>query len=116
MNNRERGAKGEAIALTYMEKQGYTLLAKNFRAERCEVDLILQLGEALVFAEVKARSGSGYGLGREAVTPAKQRNIITAAQVYLSERDLFESDIRFDVLEVDLLTGAVTHIENAFTL
>lgn len=116
MNNRERGAKGERIALAYMERQGYTLLKKNFRAERCEVDLILEQGGTLVFAEVKARSGSGYGFGREAVTPAKQRNIITGAQAYLLQTNRFEADIRFDVLEVDLLTEKVEHIKDAFTL
>ncbi|MBE5784573.1 MAG: YraN family protein [Clostridiales bacterium] len=116
MNNRERGAKGETLALAYMKKQGYVLLARNFRAARCEVDLILKKEGMIVFAEVKARSGSSYGLGREAVTGAKQHNIITAAQVYLSEKGLFESDIRFDVLEVDLLTGEVGHIPSAFTL
>ncbi len=116
MTNRERGAKGEAAALSFMETQGYDLLAKNYRAARCEVDLILKKDNMLIFAEVKARSGSKYGLGREAVTPAKQRNIITAAQMYLAENGAFESNIRFDVLEVDLLTETVLHIPNAFTL
>ncbi len=114
MNNRERGAQGEALALQYMLRKGCTLLERNYRAGRCEIDLILRDGDALVFAEVKARTTAAYGLGREAVTPAKQRNIIRAATRYLAAAGLFESEIRFDVLEVDLTCNSVTHIPAAF--
>ena len=116
MNRRECGARGETLALAYLQKRGYALVAKNYRALRCEVDLILRDGETLVFAEVKARASSAYGLAREAVTPAKQRNIIKAAEVYLASHGLAEACVRFDVLEVDLVTGFVTHIPGAFTL
>ena len=98
MNRREYGARGETLALAYLQKRGYALVAKNYRALRCEVDLILRDGETLVFAEVKARASSTYGLGREAVTPAKQRNIIKAAEVYLASHGLAEACVRFDVL------------------
>ena len=50
------------------------------------------------------------------MTPAKQRNIIKAAEVYLAAHSLAEACVRFDVLEVDLVTGFVTHIPGAFTL
>lgn len=116
MNRQERGAQGEAFALSYLQKRGYALLAKNFRALRCEVDLILRDGETIVFAEVKARTSAAYGLGREAVTPAKQRNIAKAAEAYLAAHSLAEASVRFDVLEVDLMSNSVTHIPGAFTL
>lgn len=116
MSNRERGAKGEAIAAAYMCRQGYTVLQRNYRAGRCEIDLILKQGETIVFAEVKARTTGAYGLGREAVTPAKQHNIIKAAQAYLAANGLYEAPIRFDVLEVELFTNAVNHIPAAFML
>ena len=116
MSNRKRGAKGEAVAAAYMQKLGYTVLSRNYRAGRCEIDLILKRDETIVFAEVKARTTAAYGLGREAVTPAKQHNIIKAAQVYLAANGLYEAPVRFDVLEVDLFTAAVTHIPAAFSL
>lgn len=115
MNKQVSGARGEALALSYMQAQGCTLLAKNYRAERCEVDLILREGETVIFAEVKARMPSSYGLGREAVTAQKQRNIIKAAQAYIAAHGLYEAYIRFDVLEVDLANNSLTHIPGAFT-
>lgn len=113
MDKRESGARGEAIALTYLEKLGYTLLYRNARFGHDEIDLILRDGNTTVFVEVKARSSARFGLGREAVDARKQMHLIRAAQAYLMENG---ADIaaRFDVVEVDLRTGGVVHIPNAF--
>lgn len=112
--NREKGNAGEDAALLHYQRRGCTLLARNYRAFRCEVDLILRQGETVVFVEVKARSGSRYGTPAEAVTAAKQANLRKAAQMYLAEHGLLESPARFDVAEVDLNTNAVHLICNAF--
>lgn len=111
---RTLGNAGEDAALAYLKKRGYTLLKRNYRAERCEIDLIMREGETVVFVEVKARSGSRYGLGREAVTAGKQGNILRAAKHYLMENALFEAPVRFDVIEFAPATGEVVHIKNAF--
>ncbi len=116
MNNIERGRRGEDAALEYLLKNGYTYRDRNFRAERCEIDLIVMNGDMLVFVEVKSRHGSEHGLGREAVNKAKQRNIIKAAQLYAVKFGLTENFIRFDVIEVDLDTIRIEHIKDAFRL
>ena len=117
MNRRELGALGEALALRYMQERGFVLLAKNYRALRCEIDLVLRDGKTIVFAEVKTRTASSaYGLGREAGTAAKQRNIAKAAAAYLAAYSLYDACVRFDVLEVDAANNSVTHIPGAFTL
>lgn len=116
VDNRARGRRGEALAAAYLEEKGCVVLARNYRALGCEVDVIAQDGETLVFAEVKARAGLAYGLGREAVGPGKQAHILRAAQSYLQENGGFERLCRFDVLEVDLRTGRVAWIQNAFGL
>ncbi|MCE5234689.1 MAG: YraN family protein [Eubacteriales bacterium] len=108
------GNLGEDAALAYFKKRGYALCARNYRAERCEIDLILREGACTVFVEVKARSSGRYGLGREAVTAAKQNNILRAAKHYLMENVLFEAPVRFDVAEFDPATGHIEHIKNAF--
>ncbi|MEN6470507.1 MAG: YraN family protein [Clostridiaceae bacterium] len=108
------GNLGEDAALAYFKKRGYALSARNYRAERCEIDLILREGACTVFVEVKARSSGRYGLGREAVTAAKQNNILRAAKHYLMENVLFEAPVRFDVAEFDPATGHIEHIKNAF--
>lgn len=109
-----KGRRGENIAAEYLVRQGFVLLERNYRRLGCEVDIIAMDGGTTVFIEVKARSSRNMGLGREAVTYAKQRNIIKAASVYLTENGLWDATVRFDVAEVDLVECAVEYIKNAF--
>ena len=112
MDKREKGAYGEALALEYLQQKGYLLVARNYRIGRDEIDLVLRDGELTVFVEVKARSSTNYGLACEAVDKRKQSRMVRAALSYLQEQP--EETVRFDVAEVDLNTGTVRHIENAF--
>ena len=111
MDNREKGTRGEALALQLLENLGYTLLCKNARFGHDEIDLIMLDGEVTVFAEVKARSSGEFGTGREAVDIRKQQRMTRAAQAYLLG---LEVPARFDVIEVDLRTKEISHIINAF--
>ncbi len=111
-----KGRLGEDLAAAHLLQKGYEILARNYRALGCEVDIIAQQADTLVFAEVKARRGCAYGLGREAVGRAKQGRLIRVAQAYLQANDCFDRACRFDVLEIDLASSRVEHIEGAFTL
>lgn len=113
-NSRERGIRGENIAALYMEKSGFTLLARNYRKTACEVDIIALEGDVLVFTEVKARSSTVGGSGREAVDRRKQQRVIRGAMCYMAENGMEDRCGRFDVAEVELNTGNVNYIRNAF--
>ena len=89
-----KGRRGENIAAEYLVRQGFVLLERNYRRLGCEVDIIAMDGGTTVFIEVKARSSRTVGLGREAVTYAKQRNIIKAASAYLTENGLWDAPVR----------------------
>lgn len=52
---RPRGILGEALAQLFLESRGYTILKKNQRAGRREIDLIAERGRLLVAVEVKWR-------------------------------------------------------------
>ncbi len=74
-------------------------------------------GGELIFAEVKTRTGLAFGRPEEAVTEAKQRNLIHAAEAYLYERKLEGAPCRFDVISIVLQHGQapeIEHFENAF--
>ena len=105
---------GQNIAAEHVGRRGLGLLERNYRRLGCEVDIIAMDGETTVFIEVKARSSRNMGLGREAVTYVKQRNIIKVASIYLTEKELWDTPVRFDVAEVDLLECRVEYIKNAF--
>ena len=52
---RLRGDLGERAAAKHLRKSGYRILERNYSALGCEIDLIVQSREYLVFVEVKAR-------------------------------------------------------------
>ena len=56
MNNKVVGNAGEDLACRYLEKNGYKILERNVRYSRfCELDIIAQLKDTVVFVEVKTR-------------------------------------------------------------
>ncbi|HHW41429.1 MAG TPA: YraN family protein [Syntrophomonadaceae bacterium] len=97
---RRLGAAGEEVALSYLLKQGYRLLEKNYRCRFGEIDLIVEDGKTVVFIEVKTRSSCLFGLPQEAVGCSKQTKIRRLAQNFLLSRGLEEKPVRFDVIAV----------------
>ena len=123
------GKRGEEVAASYLKKQGWRVLDRNYRYEHAEIDLVCfeptgrsaahPAGEGgeIVIVEVKARTGLGYGRPEEAVTPEKQRHVTRAAAAYLHERQLENAPVRFDVLGVLLRPGQepkIEHFRDAF--
>jgi putative endonuclease len=113
------GRQGEEIALRYLEAKGYELVAKNFRYERAEIDIIVknEKQKVLVFTEVKTRTSKSYGEAQESVVVKKQEQIIKSAQGFLMEHGEFaEYEKRFDVVAVYIRGGKeeIVHFENAF--
>lgn len=115
----ETGRRGEELAAQYLLKQGYKVIARNYRVPCGEIDIIAQDKATLVFVEVKTRSSIGFGLPAESVTPRKQRQIAKAAFVFLEQNGGMNRSARFDVVSVVLSGGGPPWIElikNAFDL
>lgn len=106
------GLSGEARAEAYLSSLGMSVVARRYRAQDGEIDLILLDGETVVFAEVKARPAGSRGAGLAAVTPAKQRRMTHAALSFLVEREWMARDVRFDVVEIT--AQGILHVPNAF--
>ena len=72
MSDHDRlGPLGERLAEQHLVACGYTLVERNWRCARGEIDLVMRDGEDTVFIEVKTRSGLGFGHPLEAITAAK---------------------------------------------
>lgn len=112
----QTGRQGEETACAFLMCKGFSLICRNYRYEYQEIDLVMRDADTLVFVEVKARSSVRFGAPAEFVTLRKQKRLLIAAQGYLLEHGLTDAPARFDVVEVYLDTGTVTHIENAFGL
>ena len=122
MTAAEVGARGEDAAAEFLEAKGYRVMDRNYRFQREEIDLVAfqpnatNDGGMIVFVEVKARSGTGYGRPEAAVDGAKQKAIMRVAEAYMHERRLIPSPTRFDVVAVLFERGrpSIEHFENAF--
>lgn len=98
---KQSGDRGEAIVAVYLRQRGYTVLDTQFRTRRGEIDIVARSPEnILCFVEVKTRRDDSFAQAREFVTPAKQRRIRAAAQMYLVLRADTDTLCRFDVAEV----------------
>ena len=106
------GRRGERAARKFLKKQGYKILARNFKNPFGEVDIIARKGEVTAFVEVKTRCTDSYGTPSEAVGPERQRRYIAGANYYFTGKR-HDGIIRFDVIEV--YRGRINHIENAFS-
>jgi putative endonuclease len=116
MNTISFGDQGENIAIEYLTKKGYSILAKKFRYRHYEVDIIAKEGDEIVFVEVKSRTASFVIHPSMAVTKKKQKNIISAAAAFIEMNNIdFES--RFDILTViqENSTYKIEHITSAYS-
>lgn len=111
MNTSEKGRLAEAAAENHLEKLGYAILARNYRARTGEIDLIARDGDTLVFVEVRSRAGSSFGTPAETIGFQKRRRIIRTALAYAQRRGL-DCPMRFDVIALE--AGKIEHIPGAF--
>ena len=118
-NKNEFGKWGEDVAVEYLKKKGFTLLYRNWRAERGEIDIIARDGGYVVFVEVKTGSSEKYGPPELRLTPGKKRQLIKVASLFICQAEEKREDCegyRFDVVVVDghRQKYQVRHYENAF--
>ena len=96
------GRGGESLAATWLEARGMRVVARNWRCAYGEIDLIAEQAGVLVFVEVKTRRGVRMGTPEEAITLAKRRHVIAAAQTYLADMACEQRPFRIDVLAIQL--------------
>jgi putative endonuclease len=98
---REVGRLGEDLAARYLQKQGYTILERNYRCQGGEIDLVAKNGDFLVFVEVRLRRSPRFGTPEESITPWKKARLLLAAQSYVAERG-WDGFWRIDLLAIEL--------------
>jgi putative endonuclease len=88
------------------------VLARNWRCDEGELNLVCRLGGTVAVCEVKARRSRRFGTPEEAVTAAKRRRLRRLGARYLREHGVRCREVRFDVAAV---TGnLVTVVAGAF--
>ena len=113
------GDRGEEIAARHLRERGWTVLDRNFRLGRKEIDLVARRGEVVAFVEVKTRGGRGYGHPLEAITWKKRREIGQVAQAWIDRHGRDGDVYRFDAVAVLVAGGGepvVEHVEDAWRM
>ena len=89
MRNQARvslGRRGEELAAAELLRQGYEIVARNWRCVVGEVDIVARRAGTYHFFEVRTRRGPDYGSPEDSLTPAKRRRMWEVARAYLSDR------------------------------
>ena len=113
---KELGIKGEEIAVGYLKKEGYKILARNWFSDHKEIDIVAQQGDEIVIVEVKTREGDYFEEPWEAVSTQKIRNLVDVADAWLNERQI-DLETRFDVISIVFSNDVkyeLTHFQGAF--
>jgi putative endonuclease len=115
------GRAAEAAAAQQLTRDGWTVLGRNVRVGRGELDLIVRRGDVLAFVEVKARRSTAFGAPEDAVDARKCRRVARLAELWLAARPWAlrgVSDVRFDIVAVDASKRppAIRHLPGAFTV
>lgn len=116
----DTGRRGEEEAYFYLRRQGYVIIARNYRgiSSRSELDLVGWDGETLCFVEVKTRTTRDVKPAEAAVDEEKQRDLSRVAREFLRKID-GAPPFRFDVVSVYYEPARQVQIElfkNAFPL
>lgn len=111
----ELGKKGEQLAVDFLLENGYDIIARNYRFDKAEVDIIAKHKGILAIIEVKARSTADFGDPQDFVKPKQIKNLVKAVDEYVTVNDL-DVEVRFDIIAITKVGKSynIEHLENAF--
>ena len=109
------GYDAEDHAASYLKAKGYTIVDRNVRVARGELDIIAEHNGVLVIVEVKSGKRSDAYLPRERVDRAKQQQLVKLTEAYRKQRRVLAQGVRIDVVEVVFDNGnpKIEHFEAA---
>lgn len=110
------GNLAEDLAVEYLEKKNYRIIARNFRYQKAEIDIVAEFDDLIVVTEVKARSYNTLIEPQEAVTKKKIKSIVMCTDFFMQDRTI-DKEVRFDIITVlpdEKGVLQLTHIQDAF--
>lgn len=121
------GARAERLAAAYLERNGWTILERNWRFGRREIDLVARRGCTIAFVEVKARASATHGHPLESIDWRKRRDLGIAASGWIERFGRPSWEYRFDAVHIiarvpcgradgSAAGSGVQHTENAWSM
>lgn len=115
----DSGKKGEELAVSFLKKQGFRIIARNYKIRLGEIDIIGKDKDCISFIEVRSTNSRIFEGPEYTIDRRKQGQIAKAALSYIKRYGLEDKDCRFDVIcieGVDSASPNIRLIKNAFDL
>jgi putative endonuclease len=116
-NPADLGRWGETQACRFLQGNGFTTIARNWRFGKGELDLVMADGPAIVFVEVKSRADEDFAPAKVSITTKKKQVLLRTAKCFLRKYNISDRPLRFDVVTVVLGDSGkpqIRHYRNAF--
>ncbi|GAA4111150.1 YraN family protein [Aquimarina addita] len=109
------GKEGEQLTINLLQNSGYSILEKNYRFGKAEVDIIARKGDIVAAVEVKTRSTPDFGNPQDFVKPKQIQLLIKAVNHYVIINDL-DVEVRFDIVAIikNKSGTKIEHLADAF--
>lgn len=114
----ELGKWGEDLAADYLQRKGYTIIERDWKSGKRDLDIIAQDGNVIVFVEVKTRRNRLFGEPEESVDYHKLQNLRQAISHYVKFKHI-RQEIRFDIISIVGTVGTdpdIQHIQDVTLL
>lgn len=111
MTNYAVGHTAEEYAAEYLQKQGYKIVALNWKTKYCEIDIIAQKKKRIYFIEVKYRQNDLQGSGLDYITDKKLKRMRFAAEIWVLENN-WKNDYTLGAIE---MTGSDYQVDQFLT-
>ncbi|WP_329519871.1 YraN family protein [Spirillospora sp. NBC_01491] len=98
------GRRGEDAAVGYLDRIGWTVLARNWRCREGEIDIVAHDGRRHVVCEVKTRSSTAYGGPLEAINAGKAARLRRLAWRWAAAHGV-RGELRVDVIGLLTVDG-----------
>lgn len=98
--SKQVGDSGENRAVQYLVGLGHTLVERNWKTKRCEIDIVTIYEDTIYFTEVKYRKNAQSGTGFEAVTKAKLKQMTFATEYYQATHPKVPKQQRLAVISI----------------
>lgn len=105
------GARGEELAAELLRGEGMTIIGRNVREGHCEMDIVAQDGDEVVFAEVRTRTDNKFMSPEDSVGPQKLKKLVRAGRLW-TERLGYNGFWRIDLVAVTMADGEPPRIEH----
>jgi len=112
----QTGRIGECIAAIYLQLHGYHPVARNLPVGRGEIDLLILKNGVYRIVEVRTTRSAHHHCPTLAVTPRKQRQLISLARQLASKEPYSRYPISIDVVGIRIKPWrlpAVVWLKNA---